>query len=221
MSLYVVAGEILAKTGPAVSVIAIAASVVGSLIASRLSRQDRFPTSSPETQDLRELARIAEIVAALRRHERIAKWSGRADGLLIFGQVVIGGVLASSIVQNELSKPTIGLLGLMVLVASLVHKQFRPDLNSAAARRRAVLDRQLLRETEDAILFIQQREMGVPNAEVVETLRRHVTSRLFEIEMAEAQEERSSDRSNVPSANNSASRRKPRDITIHRTPGSE
>ena len=198
MSLYTFVGEIVARAGTVVSVVAIAASVVGSLIAARLSNQDRVPPPSPETKDVRELVRIAEIAAALGRQERIAAWSGRANGFLVFGQVVIGGLLASTFLQDALSKPAVGLLGVMVLVASLVHKQFRPDLNCAAARQRAVLHRQLLRETEDEILFIQQREMQSPYADTVEKLRRKVTHRLFEIEMAEAQEDRRTGPPNAP-----------------------
>jgi len=188
MTLEVFVGEVVARTGPLVSVVAIAASVVGSLIAARLSKTERVSPPSLETKDIRELVRIAEIASALQRQERIATWSGRADVLLVFGQVVIGGLLASTFLQDELSKSVIGLLGVLVLVASLVHKQFRPDVNYAAARQRAVLHRQLLRETEDEVLFIQQREIKSPNADAVERLRRNVTHRLFEIEMAEAQD---------------------------------
>jgi hypothetical protein len=115
----------------------------------------------------------------------VERWAGRANGLLLFGQVVIGGVLASAFVQDHIDKKMIGLLGLLVLVSSLVHQQFRPDLKQRGARRRVARLRQLLREAEDSIFEIQRKS---PSAEPVEVIRKRVTQQLSRIEQSEVEE---------------------------------
>jgi hypothetical protein len=121
----------------------------------------------------------------LLQQERVARWAGRANGLLIFGQVVIGGVLATSFVQSQIDQELIGLFGLLVLVSSLIHQQFRPDMKSRNARRRVYKLRHLLRDAEDIIFDIQRGAVGVTS---IEQLRKRVTARLSQVEQTEVEE---------------------------------
>ena len=110
---------------------------------------------------------------------------GFTNGLLLFGQVVIGGILASAFVQDQMTKPITGLLGLLVLMSSLIHQQVRPDIKQRGSRRRVVQLRELLRETEDGIFDLRR---NVPLAKPIEAIRRTVTTQLSRIERGEVEE---------------------------------
>src|SRR5438067_5525827 len=69
------------------------------------------------TTDPTENSRLREAKLELKRQESIARWNGRADGSLVFGQYIIGGVLASSFIQQSLSPQLIGVLGVLVLLS--------------------------------------------------------------------------------------------------------
>ena len=148
-----------------------------------------FRRKTPEVPDphakLEDMTRIDEIRDALQRNESVARWAGRSNGLLIFGQVVIGGVLATSFVQLQLDPSIVSLLGVLVLVSSLIHQQFRPDLKNRGARRRVAKLTHLLREAEDGVFEIQQATHTAPS---IESLRRRVTQQLSQIEQTEVEE---------------------------------
>jgi hypothetical protein len=107
--------------------------------------------------------RLPELREVLRRQESTAKWSGWANNLLTFGQFVVGGVLASSLVQAYLSPQLVGLIGLIVLMSSLVRQTYRPDLVTAAAGQRSAKLRALVRELEDDLFAVQQGQPGAPS----------------------------------------------------------
>lgn len=166
----------------------VAAAVLG-LVASVVTSWFSFRRKTPEVPDphakLEDMTRIDEIREALERNESVARWAGKSNGLLIFGQVVIGGVLATSFVQSQLQAPLVSLLGVLVLVSSLIHQQFRPDLKHRGARRRVAKLTHLLREAEDGVFEIQHSK---PTAPSIESLRRRVTQQLSQIEQTEVEE---------------------------------
>ena len=89
------------------------------------------------TQDLEKDSRLNEARELLGRQESSAKWNRRANGSLTFGQYILGGVLATSFVQVSLSAQGVSLLGVLVLISSLVHQTYRPDLQARRSRRLA------------------------------------------------------------------------------------
>lgn len=79
------------------------------------------PVELPE----REIeARLNEVEFSRFEQVPIEKWSKRSSNLLVMSQYIIGGVLASSFVQGLLNPPWVGVLGVLVLVASLFKQQF-------------------------------------------------------------------------------------------------
>jgi hypothetical protein len=80
--------------------------------------------------------------------ERTNRWSGH---LLTFGQYVIGGVLASSFVQQALTPAAVGFLGVLVLLASLIKQQFHPDVRASQAAQTVSKLRALIRYAEDRV----------------------------------------------------------------------
>jgi hypothetical protein len=67
---------------------------------------------------------------------------------------VIGGVLASSFVQQSLKPQLVGFLGVLVLLASLVKQQYHPEVAAAEASLKASKLQVLIRDSEDRIAMI-------------------------------------------------------------------
>jgi hypothetical protein len=105
-------------------------------------------------------ARLRETRIALRRQRRLATAYRLAGSLLTFSQVVIGGILTSSFVQQSLSKDLVGILGLIVLAASLVRQYSRPEVLFLGARQRAAQLKALIRDAEDQISFSEEGVQG-------------------------------------------------------------
>ena len=137
-------------------------------------------SSSPEKD-----SRVLEAKEELKRQESISRWQGRAATSLTFSQYIIGGVLATSFIQENLNQDMVGLLGLLVLVSSLIHQHFRPDLQSRFAKERIVTLRNLVRQSEDGLFAIK---MGKSEEEEIHNIRDYVTRTLREIETSELQD---------------------------------
>ena len=127
-------------------------------------------------------ARLREAKNALRRQRRLSTAYRSAGSLLTFSQVVIGGVLTSSFVQQSLSKDLVGILGLIVLAASLVRQYSRPEVLFIGARQRAAQLKALIRDAEDQVSFSKE---GVPDALPPHRIQKMITDGLRLIDEAE------------------------------------
>lgn len=129
------------------------------------------------------VARLAEAKDALRQQYSLAKAHRIGGGSLTFGQFIVGGLLASSFVQDHTSKTLIGVLGLLVLASSIIRQHYKPESSSIAARERAVKLKSIIREVEDQIYY--QKE-GVDGAVPLPELRATLTRALNDLDTAEA-----------------------------------
>ena len=80
------------------------------------------------------LQRLSETKQAYKNEKFKENFSQLSNGLLIFTQYVIGGLLLSSFVQQNFTSGTIGSLGVVVLAATIVNQKFRPDLNASVSK---------------------------------------------------------------------------------------
>src|SRR5579864_3843459 len=96
----------------------------------------RVPTPSQVAKE-RALARIEEAKDTFRRQTSSARWSTISGNFLSVAQYIIGGLLASSFVQESLSPRLVGSLGLLVLLASLIKQHFHPEVGADNARNKA------------------------------------------------------------------------------------
>jgi hypothetical protein len=128
------------------------------------------------------LARLAEAKDVLRQQYALAKTHRLSGGSLTFGQFIVGGLLASSFVQDQTSKTLIGVLGLLVLASSIIRQHYKPESSSIAARERAVKLKAVIREVEDQLYF--QKE-GVAGAVPLPELRIALTRALNDLDAAE------------------------------------
>jgi hypothetical protein len=135
------------------------------------------------------LVRLNEVTLAVRAQEGTAKAARISNILLTVGQYVIGGVLASSFVQESLSPKWVGLLGVLVLIASLVKQQFHPELNAEDARKKASQLKALIRTSEDQLAILDAKmASGKDHSDALIALLTQITRRLNEIEYPEALE---------------------------------
>jgi hypothetical protein len=129
--------------------------------------------------------RLEDAKLALERQKAVARTNRWTSGLLTFGQYVIGGLLASSFVQQSLSKELVGALGVLVLVSSLIYQHFRPDIQLRGSLGRAFRLQTLIRQAEDDLYAMESQS---PNAPSVDQFRRTISTALSEIESSELQD---------------------------------
>lgn len=94
--------------------------------------------------------RFKELESYLNAQEKMAKRNRNAGNLLTIGQYLVGGLLATSFLQEHLSNVALGILGLIVLFSSIIQQKFRPDLKASKAKARATKLKQLLRGARDS-----------------------------------------------------------------------
>ncbi len=145
----------------------------------------------PETRttapDWEADTRLSEARVALQRQETTLAWNRRTMNALIFSQYIIGGVLASSFVQTQLAKETVGFLGVLVLVSSLIHQRYRPDIKHRNGKQRASQLRAVIRKAEDAVFDARAHQKGV---EAIQPIRELVTDGLNHLESAELDDDK-------------------------------
>ena len=171
--------------GISVSAILTILAVGGVVLGSALAFRWRTHKGSDSKAPLYVQARIDEVRDAIRAQKAIALTTGIANTFLVFGQIVIGGTLASTFLQENINKNVTGALGVLVLISSLVHQQFRPDLVRRGARRRIVRLGAILRDAEDSVYYI---ERGNKDAEDISLVRKRVSEGLTMIEKSEVEE---------------------------------
>lgn len=131
--------------------------------------------------------RLNDARSARTREVSSAKLSRILSGALTFAQVVIGGVLASSFVQESLPPKTVGLFGVLVLIASLVKQQYRPEVDAEQARDKASKLQALIRFSEDELSTLDARSAsGQDRTDALIDLTRKISLLLTAIENPES-----------------------------------
>lgn len=110
----------------------------------------------------RRLNEARDSLVQLRWQVRL---NGLVNGFLVFGQYVIGGILTTSFVQETLDKQAVGALGVLVLLATLLHQSYRPDIKARAAGAKSRYLRWLMRKAEnDRIRFGSEKSLDIAEA---------------------------------------------------------
>jgi len=128
--------------------------------------------------------RLAEAHAEINRQLRSARAHRIAAVLLVSAQFIVGGLLASSFVQQSLDKTVVGVLGVVVLTSSLIRQYYKPELEQERSRALAVRLRAVVREVEDAINLRTESKFDTAAAQV---LAKQIRVALAEVEAAEIQ----------------------------------
>lgn len=154
-------------------------------------RGSRIATNSFRTanasQDPLEAAveRVRDAAAALSRQKTIARANRWMSGFLVVGQYIVGGLLASSFVQQSLSKETVGGLGVLVLLSSLIYQHFRPDIQLRGASGRVLRLTSLIRSSQDDLVAMKAVSSGAPT---IDAFRKRISDALTDIEVSELQD---------------------------------
>ena len=152
---------------------------------------DSAPVLSPKSASVvareRVVSRFDEAAESLKGQLSRRKNSKRAATWLTVAQYIIGGVLASSFVQETLDPKWVGGLGVLVLVASLFKQQFHPEIDAQDAHRKASQLRALIRSSEDDLAVLDAGiAMGQDHSDAMIELMKRMTKGLTEIESPEA-----------------------------------
>jgi preprotein translocase subunit SecF len=131
----------------------------------------------------RVVARIAEVNAFRTAQDKKARISSWSSNLLTVAQYVIGGVLASSFVQESLTPKWVGALGVLVLVASLFKQQFHPEIDAEQARKKSAQAVALVRSSEDRLAILDAKtSSGEDHSDAMAKLMTEITQGLNEVE---------------------------------------
>jgi hypothetical protein len=179
--------ELVAPLGTWAAAIATALSAVASgLFVGRLeSVRSPKGTTVEEHGSLEVDSRLSEVREILQRQELAEVSAGISNGLIRFGQYVIGGVLATSVAQTNLSTASVTILGVLVLLSTLIHQHYRPDLRALNAKHRVMQLRALIRRAEDQIFEIKTTKAGAPS---LYDIRQFVSETLARVEALELEE---------------------------------
>jgi hypothetical protein len=137
-----------------IDVIATVAAGLATLVPVLIKFFEGLVTSSPPSERAAETEsilkqRFREARAEMRRQTTLIHVNWWTSHVLRFGQYVVGGILATAFVRDTLTPNIVGLLGVLVLMASLVHQHFRPDVTLQECRARVYRLRRLVRRAED------------------------------------------------------------------------
>jgi hypothetical protein len=111
------------------------------------------PRSSYATRQI-EL-RLKEASALMVSKERNATRYRWAAHCLTFGQVVVGGVLATSFAQQSKDQTMLSFFGVLVLIASLIKQAFHPEVSAQQASQKAAQLKTMIRGVQDRIAIIR------------------------------------------------------------------
>jgi len=113
--------------------------------------------------DFESHVRLADLRVQRDRFKRQATRNSISYNSLVFGQYVVGALLASSFIQQSLEGAFIGLLGVLVLLSSAIQQRFRPDVLSMQAKFRLTKAKRIIREIEDSVFLIKSRAPKAPS----------------------------------------------------------
>lgn len=104
--------------------------------------------------------RMNEVASAIKRYNSEARIQNFSNGSLVFGQYVVGIALTSSFLQESLTPTWIGILGLIVLLTTVVHQKYRPDLKARVATLKANLLKTTIRKVQDDLSTSEDPEIN-------------------------------------------------------------
>ncbi len=143
------------------------------------------PLRRTPTDDLEGRTRIREARKVLAQQRFTEKVYGLTNRLLVFFQYVVGGILASSFVQQQLTGAQLGFLGVLVLLAQLFGKHFNPELVARGAMRRKVFLHNALAKAEDSAFTLNE---GTDSKESQSEIRRKLSAALELVRRSELDE---------------------------------
>ena len=130
--------------------------------------------------------RLKEAANLLKSQRAIESRSNLASNTLTVAQYIIGGLLASSFVQQSLNPKIVGALGILVLIASLFKQHFHPETDAEEARRKGLQLQAFIRTSEDDLAVLDAKiEAGQDHSDALIALMKQMTKRLTEIENPE------------------------------------
>lgn len=142
---------------------------------------------TPEERKRRHLRkRMFEVEQAIEHYTSEASVNRWSNNLLVGGQYVVGGLLASSFIQQSLPPQLVGVMGLVVLGATIVHQRYRPDVKYRITREKISLLRSTLRRSQDQLAAFADPDISKIINALSQALSKVDDDEEWEIEEAEA-----------------------------------
>lgn len=129
--------------------------------------------------------RLKQIDTAKNKEQRLSRAFTWSSNLLTFAQYVVGGVLATSFIQQKLSPNLIGFFGLIVLVSSIIKQHYHPEVKAKVASQKAAKLQTLIRDSEDKIAALHAD--GNTDPKEFLTIASQISAALAKIDHADAE----------------------------------
>ena len=101
--------------------------------------------------------RLVEAVSKRDQFERSFRNYRRISNLLTFGEVVLGGIVASQFF-SKIPTEVASAVGILVLLSTLARKSYKPDSKRVADEAKARAARELVREAQEKIASLRETE---------------------------------------------------------------
>lgn len=125
--------------------------------------------------ELERSIRLDELRSRLEIDELYAKRFKALANSLVFGQYIVGGILATAFIQQNFSPNFVGIFGVIVLSSSLINQRFKPQYIASRANERAFKARSAIRRIEDNLFNLKRDEQFEKN---VKDMRNLITEQL-------------------------------------------
>jgi hypothetical protein len=151
----------------------------------RVTTHDAAPKLPPASATLARnqfLKRLTDAREAYAAEKSSARSTKTVSNILIFVQVIVGGVLATSFVQHQ--DPTIvALLGIVVLVATLVRQAYHPEVNAQQSKLKSAKLLGVIRASEDELVAVDAKSTkGEDRTDTLIAMTAELTKKLNEVE---------------------------------------
>ena len=141
---------------------------------------------SPPSLELHVLGLIQQVEEARSRQEKLERQFRWQGGALNFTQYIVGAVLATAFIQEQLSSSTVGFLGVLVLISSLISQRLQPEILQRGARYRVSRLSSLMRDARNDLAFYKAGVSGVPT---IDELARTLSEGLKDVDRLELEDQ--------------------------------
>jgi hypothetical protein len=119
-------------------------------------KQPQGAKSLKEKQNQLLKERLEEINRLNSRLTGEVKFTSLSNNLILAGEYLVGGILTTSFIQESLPRATVGWLGLLVLIATLIHQRYRPETRIQIARSKLAFLRSKVRKCQDELVKVEK-----------------------------------------------------------------
>lgn len=144
------------------------------------SKALKIRKKADQVEDASDEFRLELIASKISSLENILSRYKLIAILVICMQYILGAALTSSFMEKEFDARVLGVLGLLVVIASAINQQLKPGEKATMINTTVLKLNHLLRWAEDQVLRISESADGAPSKYA---LRDEIRDKIYDIEL--------------------------------------